>query len=452
MLVFRESLRVLPSLLADSLWELTPSENNYYDWIYAALSVMMGHGVMWNYWLERPRRFRAKNNRKRYSILTDHRILWASFLWFTRSAFTFAMVLGITFSYGFEELSFYEEFRFLFPLMMVVFYLQSWNSLRKIYRRKVWKRFGVTTLVLLVFTYGLTRFSLVDPVAINQSLVEKNPILGIQLDLPQSKLGEKVQRLSLAKYVFVTHSDEGMEIYIDRLQVNPRQLTTALDVWKRGIYGMERDMAYVVLFMDKSVPMEDVDRIHLAIAKAQISRIQAAVTLDDHSNKNSSFRTALRYTKTFNYINPKWPYIAPDAPPPPLPPRLPISFYKDVLALDFNSVGGKFSCRMVKGENERTMATSDLFVALEDSLRRKPKTLLIFSPHPEMNYGEYLSVLEIHRQVVYRLRKEWFSERSSSKFEVVQKFAHGRYGRLSETDMELYREATNAFPIRMYEE
>lgn len=431
--IFRESLRVFPSLLEDSLWELTPAEDQYYNWIYAALSVLMGRGVMWNYWLERPRRFLAKNNRKRYSILTDHRILWASFLWFTRSGYAFFVVLGIAFSHGFEELSFYEDFWFLFPLMMVVFYLQSWNSLRKIYRRKVWKRFGLATFVLLIFTWILTLLNPVDPSATNKAIKDQNPVLSLEIKLPQSDFGKRVRRISLIKPVYVSQGERGTEFLVDKKVVSLKELTALLNEWRINTFIYEQPLLAIQVYADGSIPMEDIHALQVAAARARIGEIKWAVTEESNGKRRVPYTNVFLHQK-----NPQWPQaflvysINNNIPLPPdreyiLPPVLEIDSSR-CFFLEISP--GKTSAifELVSPNRRVEVAMEDLSKALRDSLWHHPKHDLVYKPHPLITFEDYLGGIEAHKSAVKALRKQYTLDRYKVTQEQMHEMGILRYG------------------------
>ena len=161
--LFREVIRIFSITEDFNIWVLTDSEVNFYNLFFAYLAVIAGQAVCIRFLLDKPRKLFTKQ--KRYwntAIIHDQRFLYIYFLnWFAKLAVLYALFFGVTFDNAFYAFSFYPKYNYLFILIILVLFLQSFTSIRRIFRNSL-KYLLLSAIVLSALAFGLSRINLLD--------------------------------------------------------------------------------------------------------------------------------------------------------------------------------------------------------------------------------------------------------------------------------------------------
>ena len=175
--LMREFFRVF-SLTEDfDMWILTESEVYFYNFFFAFVAVIVGQSVCFSFWLDRPRKIFGNRHFRRTKIINDQRFLhWYFLSWFSKLAFLFGILFGHLFQGGFHDFSLYPDYNFMFVMIVVVLFLQTWNSIRPTFRRKSFKWMLASAAIVSIVAFGLSRINLIDYKAINQNQLEKNKL------------------------------------------------------------------------------------------------------------------------------------------------------------------------------------------------------------------------------------------------------------------------------------
>jgi hypothetical protein len=156
------------------IWVLTDQEMNFYNLFFAYLSLIFAQSVCLSQWFGRIRRPFEKINLKKSSILNDQLFLNIFFLsWFFRLATLYALFIGIL-GAGFYVFSFYPKYNFMFIFMLIVLFLQTWNTIRRAYGRKAFKWMLYSAIIISVLAFAFSRINLVDYQKINEIVLNKN--------------------------------------------------------------------------------------------------------------------------------------------------------------------------------------------------------------------------------------------------------------------------------------
>jgi hypothetical protein len=185
---------------------LSDKEVNFYNLFFAFVAVIMAQSACFAFWFDRPRRFLERGHHRNTTIVNDQRALnWYFLNWFSKLAVFFGIMFGLAFYGGFYVFSFYPDYNYLFILIVVVLFLQSWSTLRLSFKRKSLKMMLVSMIVVSAVAFGLSRINFVDYKGINQCILSKNVYHKYNLKLPEVSNYDKVHQSSLIERIISGH-------------------------------------------------------------------------------------------------------------------------------------------------------------------------------------------------------------------------------------------------------
>ncbi|MFB0924143.1 MAG: hypothetical protein QMB65_02485, partial [Vicingaceae bacterium] len=160
----KEMLRFFTSLNADLL-VLTNEEYLFYNYFYSALSTCLGLSIAISIWMGN-----NKNKKKKdilYKRQTQANILlyfWVTLSVISRFSSVLTFVLYGNIGYD-NQLDFVNDYWLLFVLLPCVIFLQSWSTVRLVYRSTKWILYSFLSCSLL--TLGLSFTTSIDQERIN---------------------------------------------------------------------------------------------------------------------------------------------------------------------------------------------------------------------------------------------------------------------------------------------
>ena len=160
----KEMLRFFTSMNADLL-VLSKEEYLFYNYFYSALSCCLGLSITISIWM-------GNNNHKRkkdrlYKRQTQANILlyfWVTLSVISRFSSVLTFVLYGTIGYD-NQLDFVNDYWLLFVLLPCVIFLQSWSTVRLVYRSTKWILYSFLSCSLLILLLSFT--TSIDQVRIN---------------------------------------------------------------------------------------------------------------------------------------------------------------------------------------------------------------------------------------------------------------------------------------------
>ena len=171
----REIIRLFSITDNYDIWVLSDKEVNFYNLFFAFLSLIFAQSICLLQWFGKPRKIFEKANIKKSPIINDQLFLNIFFLhWFSRLATLYALFIGITTAGGFNVFSFYPKYNFLFILILIVLFLQTWVTIRRVYKRKAFKWILFSAIIIMVLAFVFSRINLVNYQEINRLVLEKN--------------------------------------------------------------------------------------------------------------------------------------------------------------------------------------------------------------------------------------------------------------------------------------
>ncbi len=268
-----EALRVVSVSWSFDLMVFTPAEMQFYNWFLAAVALIFGQSVSLVYWLKIAKRPFQKRNHRHISILHDQWVLMAYFInWFSRVAFAYLLIFGFLRVY--YTFSFYKEYRYIFILIVLVLFLQSWTTLRLVYKRKSlkWMSFSFLSIGVLSYLFSFINFS--DYKETNRTILAKNIRYAYAIQLPKSDAYEKNRNGGVVVYVAKDSLDSNKCIPV----VNGKAYTMSQlrdGVLEEAMYrGFETK---ITLAIDKQLSMKKVQQIHSLFTEKGYTNLYYAV-------------------------------------------------------------------------------------------------------------------------------------------------------------------------------
>jgi len=160
----REYLRLFSITWEYDIWTLSDAEVNFLNLFFAFISLIFAQSMCFSYWFGSPRKAFEKRNIHKSGIISDQRVLKFSFLnW----ACLFAL-LSYIHSEVFLAYSFYPKYNYLFVLLIIVLFLQSWVTIRRIYKQKSFKWMLISASIISVLAFTYSRINIYDYKKINR--------------------------------------------------------------------------------------------------------------------------------------------------------------------------------------------------------------------------------------------------------------------------------------------
>ncbi len=189
--VIRETFRVCTATYRFDMWILTDSEVLFYNTIYAFIAVIMGQAECFRIWLNTPKRVFTISGVKRTSIVNDQRDLnWSFMYWMTKLGVMFVIGMGLTMK-GYYVFNLYPDYNYLFILIIIVLFMQTWKTLRITYRRNSLKWMFVSAVIVSVLSLSVSRIDIINYNSINEMFSSKNTVSGYKLKVPESNISVK---------------------------------------------------------------------------------------------------------------------------------------------------------------------------------------------------------------------------------------------------------------------
>ncbi len=424
--VTREFFRVLSVTGDDDLWILTDKEVYFYNLFFAFVAVIIAQSVCFSVWFDRPRKIFGKRHYKTTAIVNDQRVLnWVFLSWFAKLAIAFGIMFGHALHGWFYIFSFYPDYNYLFILIIVVLFLQTWNTIRLTFVRNSFKWMIYSGVVISCLAFGLSRVQLIDYKAINQKYLAKNIHHNYILNLPETNSSESSVRRSFIENIYVVKSKNQHEteplIIVDNKKTDLYALRDKILDWQSKRSEDDIPLMVYQLHIDKTIKTGFVNRIKIELAKSGGTRIAYAVVpgnpeFDIRFYKDLSFQTRIPnwYSDKFN---PKDIYNA-------------INSYRNIINVKQSTSGMCFI-------NDKPVENDQIKQILRHLITKDLDYIIRFHVNDSVDFSDYFRVVTYSREVIDALRNEYSATTYSEQFDRL--------------DNDKSLEVVRKYPIRMFE-
>ncbi|MDQ2177054.1 biopolymer transporter ExbD [Marinifilum sp. D714] len=424
--LIREVFRILSVTEDYDLWILTDKEVYFYNLFFAFISVIISQSVCFAFWFDRPRKFFEKRHYRKTTIVNDQRVLnWYFLSWFSKLAIVFGIMFGLAFHGGFYVFSFYPDYNYIFILIIIVLFLQTWNTIGLTFKRKSLKWMLLTGVIISIIAFGLSRINLIDYKAINHNYLVKNIHNNYRLELPETNSYERLFRRSLIENIYVVKSKSQNEnepfIIVENKKIDLYELKDKIMDWQSMRSEYEIPHMVYQLHIDKTVKMGFVNQLKNELAKSGVTRIAYAVVpinpeYDIRYYKDFSFQTWLPNWYS-DWFNPKEIYDD-------------INRTQNIIEIKQGTSGKCFI-------NDKTVENDKIKQILKHLITNDLDYIIKFHVNDSVEFSDYFRVISYSREVINELRNEYSKETYSEQFDWL--------------DYEKEKEVKRKYPLRIFE-
>lgn len=418
--VFREAFRYLSITNDFDLWILSDKAVNFYNLIFGFIAVIFGQSAFLSFIFAHPKKIFERKHYLKASIVNDQQYLNISFIyWFLNLLFFFFMFFGNTIQGGFYVLDFYPKYNYVFILLVIVLFLQTWTTIRRKYKNSSIKYFLISALSLSILAFGLSRINLIDYNAINEICLRKNIVHSYQIDLPKSVWTEKWRDNRNEKRIYVASENSKPIFIIDNKQVELDSLIYVSSDWKDEYEDAGIAFVKCKLYISQEQKMSVVNELKSELSKCGIRRITYAVIpaeteYDNRYYRDSEIRTLIPpYRSKTDLIE---------------------DYNKSHLfenIIEIESREGNLSL------NGKLSFTGEFELQIKESIKGNSDYIFKHRIKNNCKYSEYIRIYSLLRKIIVELREE---------------YAMCKYGdELDYLDYEPMKEVYEKYPLRLIE-
>ena len=282
----RETFRILFSIFVDSnpFLELKSNEISFYNFIFAVLSSILGLSLTLKIIFEKPKQFGVNNHYYYRKSLVFNSI---SFINISTISFLFRLipfplfVFGTTFSY---YLSFYDEYKFLMYLIVIVLFLEQWKTIRLIFKNRALKWMAISLISILSYSFAISKINVIDFKKINTYYLSKRLDHNYELELPEINNYKKNERRSLVQTFTIAYSKNNVNhnrfpyIIFETVAYRLESMPAVLASIRENYSEYEIPMVTIQLNIDKHIKMKYINQIKDTIANSGFSKIGYGIT------------------------------------------------------------------------------------------------------------------------------------------------------------------------------
>jgi len=403
----REVFRILSIQQNYDLWVLTDSEVNFYNLFFAFVSVIFGQSFCFTYWIYKPKKFFSRINFRRDTIVNDQRVLmWAFLSWFSKLAVVYGIMFGFSFRGGYYTFSLYPDYKYIFVLVIIVLFLQSWNTIRQTFKRTSLKWLIVSALIVSAISFGMSMINVVDYNKLNESILQKNIHHNYILELPESATYSRSERLSLVENIYVAlpkggDKSTGPVIVIHSEEVALADLYHKINQLRLNRDDVDRKFMTFQLFIQKGIDMGYVNKLKHELSKAGHSQIGYMVTpinpkFDQKYYVHFSFKMKLPGIDSKKYsIHDAYQYF---------------SKYKNSIEIKQLETD---DCLV----NDTLVELEKLKKMLKTQMQRNSNYAIKFYVNDSVDFSSYFKVLVYSKEAVNELRDQYSLSMYSRKYD-----------------------------------
>lgn len=425
--VIRETFRILSVTEKYDLWVLTDIEVNFYNLIFAYISVIIGQSVCFIFWFDQPKVIFGIRNYRKTTIINDQRFLnWYFLSWFSKLAVVFGLFFGFTFHGSWHVFSLYPDYNFVFILIIIVLFFQTWNTMRLTYIRKSLKWLLASIILVSVLSFGLSKINLTNYNAINESILSKNIQYNYKLDLPVSEFYERLEKLSLIEdiYVVCTKDDDLNSkpiIVVDNQKISLDSLPNKINYWRSARDEIEVPFMIYRLYIHGDIRMEFINKFKNELSNSGVSRISYAVIPSNSKYDN------------WYYPEVSFPARIPDW----ISETINVNEIKNEINKIPNIIEIRQNGNGIISINNYLVDKENLKTTVKQLIKNNPDYLIKYYINDSINFSNYLNIVSKSTKAVHELRIEYAHWNFSRKYDWLKNKEQ--------------KEVRDKYPIRIFE-
>lgn len=406
----RESFRFVSVTEDYDLWILTEKEVRFYNLFYAFVSVIYAQSICFFFWFDKPQGIFSKRKFQRILIRKDQSALNTYFLfWFSELAVIYGLTFGSTYIGGFYAFSFYPKYNYIFVLITLVLYLQTWISMRRINKKQSLKWLFISMIVVSTIAFGLSKVNLIDYKSINNIALQKNIPFKYNLEVPESNCYEsKLENRFLTKSIYVVrnkqHENSTPQIFIDNQEVTIKGLGHKILEFQNSVNEFNVNLCLYNLHIDKTVKMAFVNDLKNEMAKINALKIAYAIVpsnakYDKRYYKDYSLRVRLpNYSSENNSLLYRYKET---------------TEFENIIEIENNDTG-EYKI------NGKPYLVENLKQTIKDKIKWNVNYIVRFYINDNIDFSVYFNIISKTKEAVDELRNEYALTNYSTEFENLE--------------------------------
>lgn len=381
----RASFRIFSILVREELWILDNESVFFFNFVFAFIAFTFGQSVAISMLIERPKNVFTKRQRHNISIINDQRnLLWISLSWLGRIGSIYAVFFVWTFSGNCPEFNLYPQYVYFFVLFITVLFLNSWITIRRVFKRNSFKWMLLAMLITILGSAGIAMINIVDYESVNAILQKNNIYYTRSLSYPESEFFEWNSGHN-QEHIYVVnplpHEGSQPVLLIDEKIVKIDELENVLHQWELdwedSNFGRTWDMhnSKVYLHIDVSIKMEFVNDIQEILRQSNRAKVGYAVAPKVYNCHDGLYR------------NVSLPFIL-------------MNYYEDFIRAQYvEELNKELQLRITHSDsskiylNNNVVNSTDLKVELKSFMLTNPNAPIFYYTNHEISYSTYINVL-----------------------------------------------------------
>ncbi|WP_299215872.1 hypothetical protein [uncultured Aquimarina sp.] len=378
--IFVEVFRIFQLGFNDSngIIKFSPYRQYWNNVLSSGLAVVLGNSAFVLFCLSRPQRVFGNHSTKHKRIINDHIFLAFNFVyWFAKVAYFIGLMVSM-----FIDFEFIHQYYFVFVLLLVVLFLESWKTLGQVIKKNRLRAKILHFLILTIIALVLALHHPLDSRKINDLMEESNPT--IELPVSEYENYEPIISYMTLKLFW----DEGKYYVIygrGDFRIGLDRYNDYLESIENEMY--RKDFTTINLLAAKETPIKIVKKLEKILYINGYYRIK-------YVTKNND-KLVERYPKYGIATRIRIPdYLMPEF---PMPPRLDMIYLegltkKTILVENGYTIG-----------EQKNVGDKELKKVFERYIREDVYFELEYSK--DLSYQEYMDVLSCYKQVILKKRK-----------------------------------------------
>lgn len=283
---------------------LAPQQANFYNLIFAFFSLIAGQSIAITFYTQQSKRISRKT---KISIIHDQRFLFATSIpWLYMIILILFVFYYLTFYNGFQYFSFYPNYNFLWCLLLICLFLQSWNSLN-LYQKRSQKWMFISFFVLSLLSYSFSKIPLLYQTSVSQIILNKNILQRQQIQLVTLHNPEQLN-ITKNQFDLFMVNDSLFTTFLESKQINFDSLETEITNLKKN-HALSQPLICRA-FLDKNISTDQLARLSRSLSTSDVAVLAIAVLQNQDFNNNQVYNNhVIRFkipNKRFIGVNSTW--------------------------------------------------------------------------------------------------------------------------------------------------
>lgn len=399
---FFEFFRRTSSLYCDAIFQFTKEERSFYAWFFAAIAIILGQNITFWFWAKRCKSelkssntvgLRLKNIAHEQSNLSTY-----TFAWLARLGTLCFIFFGTSSFYpNYNYLDLRQNYAFLFTLIPIVLWMNSWTTISRLFKRKALKWMASSAFLILGSSFLLSQVNIMDHNAWDEQQIQSNLLYRYEVVPPKSDHSKRFEKHSrLVEFTIgynkADKSQEPTLIFKNAIIGLDEIASTILSPYSERD---EKEIPFITIKItaDKRVPIAFIYQMKQELRK--VNALKVSFTL----NQNNTNSPLARISNVgFPIILP--PLFMPQSNskfkiPPPPPPN--INEFTNLIEITVS----ESSSISVNDQSTMIDLLSDQITA---SIKANPDYLILLDIDNSMSLQQYIDIMSELRSIINDLR------------------------------------------------